>query len=182
MAGRSDKGALIAYPVTAFARSGRAQPVSVLYTPGPHAMIDGVSAGRDAVYASIYEDVTGSIHEFRPVRASWSDTRLALPRGGSTSIVSTNDWGPQATFTFQSFLTPPSLYAYGGSGSPALIKAQPSTFDARGNIRPPVLGNLAGRHEGAVLPHPAEACERAGADHSLWLRRLSAVAHAVVLE
>jgi prolyl oligopeptidase len=125
------QGALIAYPVMAFARSGRAQPVSVLYTPGSHAMIDEVSVGRDAVYASIYEDVTGSIHEFRPGRAHWSDARLALPRGGSTSLVSSNDWGPQAYFTFQSFQTPPSLYAYGGSGSPALIKAQPSTFDGR---------------------------------------------------
>jgi prolyl oligopeptidase len=126
------QGALIAYPVVAFARTGQTQPVSVLYTPGPHAMIDEVSAGRDAVYASIYENVTGSIHEFRPGRGRWSDARLALPRGGSTSIISSNDWGPQATFEFQSFLTPPSLYAYDGSGSPALIKAQPNVFDGRG--------------------------------------------------
>jgi prolyl oligopeptidase len=126
------QGALIAYPVMAFERSGRAQPVSVLYTPGPHAMIDEVSPGADAVYASIYEDVTGSIHEFRPQGAGWSETRLLLPRGGSTSIVSTDDWGPQAYFTFQSFLTPPSLYAYGGGGRPRLIKAQAAVFGARG--------------------------------------------------
>ena len=130
-------GSLIAYPVTTFARTGRGQAVSVLYTPGPHAMIDispsdeEVSPGRDAVYASIYEDVTGSIHEFRPRRAGWSDVRLALPRGGSTSIVSANDWGPQAYFTFESVRTPPSLYAYGGDGSPELIKAQAAVFDAR---------------------------------------------------
>ena len=126
------QGAIVAYPVMAFARTGHAQPVSVLYTPGPHAMIDEVSAGRDAVYASIYQDVTGSIHQFRPGPAGWSDTRLKLPRGGSTSIVSTNSWGPQATFTFQSFLAPPSLYAYGGTGSPERIKAQPAVFDAHG--------------------------------------------------
>jgi len=125
------KGALVAFPVLAFERSGSAQPVTVLYTPGPHAMIDEVSAGRDAVYASVYEDVTGSIREFRPGQSGWSDVRLALPRGGSTSIVSTNDWGPQAYFSFQSFLTPPSLYAYSGGGSPALIKSQPTVFDGR---------------------------------------------------
>ena len=125
------KGALVAFPVMAFERTGSVQPVSVLYTPGPHAMIDEVSTGRDAVYASVYEDVTGSIREFRPGHAGWSDVRLALPRGGSTSIVSTNDWGPQAYFRFESFLTPPSLYAYGGSGSPTLIKAQPTVFPGR---------------------------------------------------
>jgi prolyl oligopeptidase len=126
------QGALIAYPVLAYARTGREQPVSVLYTPGPHAMIDEVSTGRDAVYGSIYEDVTGSIHEFRAIHGKWSDTRLTLPRGGSTSIVSTNDWGPQAYSMFESFLSPPSLYAYGGQGAPKLIKAQPANFDARG--------------------------------------------------
>jgi prolyl oligopeptidase len=125
------QGALIAYPVLAYARTGHEQRVSVLYTPGPHAMIDEVSAGQDAVYASIYEDVTGSIHEFRGSNGKWSDRRLALPHGGSTSIVSTDDWGPQAYFSFQSFLTPPSLYAYGGQASPQLIKSQPAVFDAR---------------------------------------------------
>lgn len=126
------QGALIAFPVMAFARTGRAQPVAVLYTPGPHAMIDDVGAGQDAVYASIYENVTGAIHEFRPTaHGKWSDTRLTLPRGGSTAILSTNDWGPQAYFTFESFISPPSLYAYGGHGSPPLIKSQQAVFDAR---------------------------------------------------
>jgi len=125
------QGALIAFPVLGFARTGHGQPVSVLYTPGSHAMIDDVGAGQDAVYASIYENVTGSVHEFRPgAHGKWSDTRLALPRGGSTSIVSTNDWGPQAYFSFESFLSPPSLYAYGGHGSPRLIKSQQPVFDA----------------------------------------------------
>lgn len=127
------QGALIAFPVLAYSRSGHAQPVSVLYTPGPHAMIDEVAAGQDAVYASIYEDVVGAIHEFRPAsHGKWVAKRLALPRGGSTSIVSTDDWGSQAYFNFQSFLTPPSLYAYSGDGAPKLIKAQPATFDAQG--------------------------------------------------
>src|SRR6185312_6910030 len=75
---------------------------------------------------------TGAIHEFRPTpHGKWTETRLALPRGGSTSIVSADDWGPQAYFSFQSFLTPPSLYAYAGQVSPKLIEAQPATFDAR---------------------------------------------------
>jgi len=144
------KGALVAFPVMAFERTGGTQPVSVLYTPGPHAMIDEVSTGRDAVYASVYEDVTGSIREFRPGRPDWSDMRLALPRGGSTSIVSTNDWGPQAYFSFESFLEPPSLYAYGGSGSPTLIKAQPRVFDGRDMS---VSQYWASSHDGTKVPY-----------------------------
>jgi prolyl oligopeptidase len=144
------QGALLAYPVMAFARTGHEQPVSVLYTPGAHSMIDEVSAGRDAVYASIYRDVTGSVHEFRPRAKGWSDARLALPRGGSTSIVATNDWGPQAYFAFQSFLTPPSLYAYSGDGAPRLIKAEPAHFDPRGLV---VRQYWASSRDGTRIPY-----------------------------
>jgi len=59
------KGSLVA-----FERTGG---VSVLFTPDAHSAIDEVSAGRDAVYASIYHDVTGSVHAFRPqADGSWS--------------------------------------------------------------------------------------------------------------
>ncbi len=124
------QGSLIAFRVLDFARTGKVPAISVLYAPGPHAMIDEVSAGQDAVYASIYEDVKGSVHEFRFSHNAWSDAKLVLPDGGSTDIVSTNDWGPQAYFTYQSFLVPPTLYAYDGGSAPKVIKAQSAHFDA----------------------------------------------------
>ncbi len=130
------RGSLIAFPVQQFARTGKTPwtgktpRVSVLYTPDARSMVDEVAAGRDAVYASIYRDVTGSIHAFRPSRGRWTDARLDLPAGGSTSIASTNAWGPQAYFTFESFLTPPTLYAYDGATVPRIVKAQHTRFDA----------------------------------------------------
>jgi prolyl oligopeptidase len=127
-------GALIAFPVQQFAQMREPPPVTVLYTPGKHAMIDQVSAGRDAVYASIYQDVMGSVHAFHPSGARWVDTRLSLPMDGSTSIMSTNAWGPQALLTYQSFLTPPTLYASDGTGAPRSIKSQPARFDASGLV------------------------------------------------
>jgi prolyl oligopeptidase len=93
-------------------------------------MIDDVQPGRDAVYASVYQDVKGSIREFRRVHGDWSAERLDLPAGGSIAIVSTNDFGPQAYFLYQSFVTPPTLYAYDGVTAPRPIKAQPARFDA----------------------------------------------------
>ena len=125
-------GSLIAFPALAFARSGGHPRVAVLYTPGSHSMIDQISAGRDAVYAAIYEDVKGSIHEFRPAQGAWSDQRLDLPADGSFASVATNDFGPQAFFVYQSFLVPPTLYAYDGTGAPHEIEAQPARFAAAG--------------------------------------------------
>jgi len=125
------KGALIAYCIAPQAEPARTEEVAVLYIPDPRSSIDEVAAGRDAVYASIYHDVTGSIHAFRRAReGAWSDTALALPSGGSTHIVSTNAWGAEAYFRFESYTTPTTLYADAGAGEPLAIKSLPPRFDA----------------------------------------------------
>jgi len=124
------KGSLIAYRLP-LGDSKSTAPVSVLYTPDPHSSIDEVATGRDAVYVSIYQDVTGRIHAFRPRgEEAWSDTVLPLPAGGSTHIVSTNNWGPEAYFRFESYTTPTTLYADAGTAKPVAIKSLPARFDA----------------------------------------------------
>jgi prolyl oligopeptidase len=123
------QGALIAFPLKEFLASGKAPHVSVLYAPGPRAAVEEVAAGRDAVYASIFENVTGSIHAFRPDANAWSDTRLDLPEGGSTGVASANDFGPEAYVTYQGFLKPMTLYAVRDAHA-AELKAAPARFDA----------------------------------------------------
>jgi prolyl oligopeptidase len=128
------QGSLVAFPVQRFVKTNKPS-YNVLFTPDARATIDDVSPGRDAVYASIFENVTGSIHEFRPGKSgAWSDTTLDLPKGGSTHIVSADDWTPLAQFTFESFLQPVTLYTYDGKGAPVAIKSEPSRFDASGLV------------------------------------------------
>lgn len=124
------RGSLIAYtlPAPGSAADG---DIAVLYVPDAHSAIDEVSAGRDAVYVSINHDVTGSIHVFRPgTNGVWSESRLDLPANGSTHIVTTNAWGPEAQFRFESYTTPTTLYATAGEGKPVAIKSLPARFDA----------------------------------------------------
>jgi prolyl oligopeptidase len=126
------KGSLIA-----FSLKDAAHPdVAVLYTPGARASVEEVATGRDAVYASIFDNVMGSIHAFRfdTDKKAWSDTQLSLPPAGATHVVSTNDYGPEAQFRFESFLTPNTLYADDGSGRPKSIKSAPARFDATGLV------------------------------------------------
>lgn len=145
------KGSLCAFPVLDFAAAGKLRPVTVLYTPGAHAMIDeGVSVGRDAAYAPIYVNVIGSIHEFRYAHGRWREAVLALPSGGSTAIPSTNDWGPEAYLTYQSFTTPPTLYRYDGASAPKAIKSEPVRFDAS-NLS--VAQNWATSKDGTKIPY-----------------------------
>jgi prolyl oligopeptidase len=118
------KGALIAAPVHDVAKA------EVLYAPGPRDSIEQVSVGRDAVYASIYENVVGQVRAFRLANGKWTSATLALPSGGSAGIVSTNDFGPEAEFRFENFLTPTTLYADNGDDKPVAIKSLPPRFDA----------------------------------------------------
>ncbi len=123
-------GALIAYPAPEFAGAGTKPQPAVLFTPGPHQMINSVAAGRDAVYASIYSDVTGAVHAFHFNAGAWTDTTLDLPKSGSTEIISTNDWGPGVYLTYESFLDPPTLYFDGGAHHVKAIQSLPARFDA----------------------------------------------------
>jgi prolyl oligopeptidase len=130
------KGALISLPLRDLQAGGTLPHVSVLYTPGKRASVEEVSSGRDAVYAAIYDNVVGSIHAFRfdGKKSAWSDTKLALPAGGATHIVSTDVFGPDALFRFESFLTPTTLYADSGDDVAKPIKSLPSRFDATGLV------------------------------------------------
>jgi prolyl oligopeptidase len=126
------KGSLIAIPL----ESAEHPSVEVLYAPDARASVEEVAAARDGVYAAIYENVIGSVHAFHfdPSAKSWRDTRLDLPSGGATHIVSANDFGPDAQYRFESFLTPTTLYADDGGGKPVSIKSMPARFDASGLV------------------------------------------------
>ncbi|HTK79416.1 MAG TPA: prolyl oligopeptidase family serine peptidase [Rhizomicrobium sp.] len=145
------RGSLVAFPVVAFAKTDKDQAAEVLYTPGPRAMIaQDVSAGRDAVYAPIYDNVIGSIHEFRLASGRWRDATLALPKDGSTGVAATNDWGPEAYLTYESFIQPPALYQYDASASPREMKSEPARFDA--NLVT-VTQNWATSGDGTKIPY-----------------------------
>ncbi len=129
---RLAKGSLIAFRLQSYVEMEKLPQITVLYAPGPRSSIDEVASGRDAVYASIYDNVVGAIHAFRfdPAKNAWSDTKLDLPGAGSTHIVSTNDYGPEAQFRFENFITPTTLYSDSGDDKPVAIKSLPARFDA----------------------------------------------------
>jgi prolyl oligopeptidase len=131
------KGVLFALPYQGLAKyaadgKGPFPPADILYTPGPRASIEGVATGRDAVYVSILDNVIGEVHAFRLHGGKWADKKLPLPGGGTASIVSTNDFGPEVLLSFESFLKPSTLYSDAGKDAPKEIKSLPARFDAAG--------------------------------------------------
>jgi prolyl oligopeptidase len=120
------KGALVAF------RDG-ARP-QVIFAPTARQSIESVGIGRDKIYAAITGNVIGAVHVFTAAGDGWSDKVLALPGQGSADIVTANDFGPEAMFSFQNYLTPTTLYFDGGSDQPQPIKSLPARFDASGLI------------------------------------------------
>ncbi len=126
------QGALIATGEDCRFRAGspRHPRIDVLYTPGAHGAIGTVAAGRDAVFAAVFENVTGAVHVFaKNQQCDWNGTVLDLPKGGSTEVVSANENGPEAYVTYESFVTPPTLYGYDGE-TVKPIQSLPARFDA----------------------------------------------------
>jgi prolyl oligopeptidase len=125
------KGSLVAFPVMLFVQGKMAPQFSVLYVPDGRSSVNDVAATRDAVYASIYSNVTGSVHVFRSgTNEVWSDTKLDLPSGGSTHLIAANAWGPEVQVSFESFTQPSVLYAGAGDDKLVAIKSLPAKFDS----------------------------------------------------
>lgn len=131
------KGVLFALPYQDLAKyaiegKGAFPQAAVLYAPGPRASIEGVATGRDGVYVSILNNVVGEVRVFRLNGGKWADKKLALPEGGTVSIISTDDYSGDVYLNFQSFLQPSTLYADDGKDAPKPIKSLPARFDASG--------------------------------------------------
>ncbi len=126
------QGTLFAFSWEAFLSEQTIDDVDILFTPGPRSSIETVATGRDAVYVSIFDNVTGSVQAFRFTDGAWQSEMLSLPEGGSTNVSSVNEFGPEAFFTYQGFLTPTTLYLDRGNDSPQATKSLPARFDASG--------------------------------------------------
>ena len=107
-----------------------------------------------------------------PRRMPGTSTTLALPAGGSVNIVSTNDFGPEAEFRFENFLTPTTLYADDGRQQAARRSNPCRRALMRRTSRRTIRSHIERRHEDSLFRHAAENAEWSGADRALRLWRL----------
>jgi prolyl oligopeptidase len=120
------KGALVAF------RDG--QKTQAIFTPHERQSVESVATGRDKLFVVINDNVIGAVHVFTPGAGGWSDKGLALPPNGSPGIVAANDYGPEAMYSFENYLTPPTLYFDAGDNHLKPIKSLPARFDASGLV------------------------------------------------
>jgi prolyl oligopeptidase len=78
--------------------------------------------------------VIGAVHVFSPAGDGWDERVLDLPGQGTAGIVSVNEDGPEAMFSFENYLTPPTVYFEAGDDRLRAIKSLPARFDASGLV------------------------------------------------
>ena len=144
------------------ARRRRARDVSVLFTPDAKSSIDEVVVGRDAVFASIYRDVTGSVHAFRPTRRGPLERYgvAACPRAVRRTSCRPTPLGRRHCCA--SRVSPPRPRS---TSTPVTASRSRSSrcrarFDASQPGHGAVLRDLQGRHPRAVLRHAREGRQR----------------------
>lgn len=108
--------------------------LKVIYAPGDNGSIDAVDLGKNRMFISVLEDVTGKLLTAEPSNEGWTVTAVDLPENGSLNIVSVDDWWDAAFFNYESFLQPDTLYAVERGIEPQAVQSLPARFAAEGLI------------------------------------------------
>ena len=130
------EGALASLPLAA-ARRGTATPTTI-YAPAARQSIDrdNVRVTRNAVIASVYDNVRGRAMVFTPQGDGWQGRTLALPDNLSVDLVSTDIAADHGYLAVSGFTTPTRLMAFdlSSEAAPVAVKSLPARFDATGLV------------------------------------------------
>ena len=129
-------GSLIAMDLASSISNSAATEVSVILDPNLNDELDAISAvaiTSDSIYISALKDVSGKLLRVRSgagAEPAWSVATIELPENGAIRLVSADDYSDTLMVSYQSFLTPSTLYLINGDEQPEAIKALAPQFDA----------------------------------------------------
>ena len=129
-------GSLIAMDLASSISNSAATEVSVILDPNLNDELDAISAvaiTSDSIYISALKDVSGKLLRVRSgagAEPAWSVATIELPENGAIRLVSADDYSDTLMVSYQSFLTPSTLYLVNGDEQPEAIKALAPQFDA----------------------------------------------------
>ena len=123
-------GALVSVNIADATSGTTAANLKVIFSPGQRGSIDDVQIGKDRMFLSVLEDVSGKLYSVKPSNKGWDVAEIAVPANGSLSIVSADEWSDTAFLNYESFLQPDSLYVVERGREPELLQSLPARFAA----------------------------------------------------
>lgn len=127
-------GALVSVNIADASGGSTGANLKVIYTPSAKGSINAVELGKNRMFISLLEDVTGKLLTAEPSNQGWTVAEVNLPANGSLSIVSADQWWDAAFFNYESFLQPDTLYAVERGVEPDAVQSLPARFNAAGLI------------------------------------------------
>ncbi len=111
--------------------------VEVLVAPAGHEVVESVRAAKSGILVSMLDDVRGRLYRYEPGRSggdpgtvTWTRREIPFPDNGSLGLASVDDQSGDAFVTYESFVTPPTLYYVADRDPrPEQVKQQQPTFD-----------------------------------------------------
>jgi prolyl oligopeptidase len=105
--------------------------ISTVLEPSDRMSVSGVSPTADKLFVSLVDNVRGKVLSYDYNQKGWSARKIALPDNGDIAISHTDYEGSSVSFSFQDFLTPPSLIWSDDDGiTVKTVKALKERFDA----------------------------------------------------
>jgi prolyl oligopeptidase len=124
-------GGLYSFNYQEWNETDRFGKVSVLLEPSPRVSISGVSSTARTLFVTLVDNVRGKVLAFSLDDGVWTSRNVALPENGDVTISHTDYDGTSISFSFQDFLTPPSLIWSDTDGSRLeTLKSLTPRFDA----------------------------------------------------
>lgn len=127
-------GALVSVNILDATGGSTAQNLKLIYAPAANGSIDAVEVGKDRMYISVLEDVSGKIITAKPSNKGWDIEPVNLPANGNLNIVAADAWWDAALFNYESFLQPDTLYAVERGLEPQAVQSLPARFAADGLV------------------------------------------------
>ena len=109
---------------------------TLIYAPTKREALQGASATKGMLIASILDNVQSRTLLFKPgPKGTWTRSALELPNNSTVGVASTSATDDRALLSVTGFLTPPSQWlADAGAGTARQIRQQPPKFDVSGLV------------------------------------------------
>ncbi len=113
---------------------GHLAPVAI-YQPGPRESIEGAGATRNALFATVNQNVRGRIFLFtRKADGTWTHRQLSFPDNLALGVSGVNARGSEAFINVTGFLTPSSVWlADARTGAVTKVKSRRDQFSVSGD-------------------------------------------------
>jgi prolyl oligopeptidase len=125
-------GSLVALDLAAMTSDPEHLKPVAIFVPGPRETLGDVSASRDRLVVTTFENVRGRASVYQlDERGAWVSQRIGLPDNATIGIVDTNLHSDDVFLSVAGFLQPNSLFLVDTrGGQPAEVKSLLPKFDA----------------------------------------------------